>query len=50
MSDLRNRILEVSVLNNNKLNVKDRIGLVQIRLFGIDFSKDFVKWYDLLYS
>lgn len=46
LNDLKNRILEVSVLNN-KINNKERIGVVEIRLFDIDWSSEYIKWYDL---
>lgn len=46
LSDLKNRTLEVTVLNN-KLNNKERIGSVEIRLFDINWDNDYIKWYDL---
>ena len=47
LNDLRNRTLEISVLNN-KLNNKDRIGAVEIRLYDINWNQgEFIKWFDL---
>jgi hypothetical protein len=45
LSDLQNRILEVSVLNN-KLN-KEKIGSVEIKLFDINWNDDFIRWFEL---
>ena len=45
--DFKNRTLEISVLNN-KLNSKEKIGSVEIRLFDLDWNNnDYVKWYYL---
>lgn len=45
--DIKNRTLEISVINN-KLNNKERIGSVEIRLYDIDWNNnEYVKWYDL---
>lgn len=47
LNELRNRTLEISVINN-KLNNKEKIGSVEIRLFDLDWSQgEFIKWFDL---
>jgi hypothetical protein len=46
LNDLKNRILEVSVLNN-KINIKERIGTVEIVLYDINWNEDYIRWYDL---
>jgi hypothetical protein len=46
LNELKNRILEVSVLNY-KINIKERIGSVEIRLFDLNWDNEFIKWYDL---
>ena len=45
LDDLKNRILEVSVLNN-KIN-REKIGSVEIRLYDINWDNDYIRWYDL---
>lgn len=47
LNDLRNRTLEVSVINNSKLQNKEKIGTVEIRLYDINWDNEYVKWYDL---
>ena len=47
LQELRNRTLEISVINN-KLNAKEKIGSVEIRLFDLDWAQtEFIKWFDL---
>lgn len=46
LADLKNRTLELTVWNN-KLNAKEKIGSIEIRLFEINWENDYVKWYDL---
>ena len=46
--DFKNRTLEISVVNSSKLNNKEKIGTVEIRLYDLDFNGgEFIKWYDL---
>ena len=47
LADLRNRTLEVNVINNSKLQNKEKIGAVEIRLYDINWDNEYVKWYDL---
>ena len=47
LGDLKRRILELSVLNNAKLNVKERIGSVEINLEDISSNYEQVRWFDL---
>ena len=45
--DLKKRTLEISVINN-KLNNKEKIGSVEIRLYDIEWNNnEYIKWYDL---
>ena len=47
LNDLKNRTLEVNVINNSKLQNKEKIGCVEIRLYDINWDNVYVKWYDL---
>ena len=47
LGELKNRTLEISVINN-KLNNKEKLGAVEIRLYDLDWSQgEFIKWFDL---
>ena len=47
LTDLKKRTLEISVINN-KLNNKEKIGSVEIRLYDIEWNNnEYIKWYDL---
>jgi phosphatidylinositol-4-phosphate 3-kinase len=46
LNDLKNRTLEVNVVNY-KIQSKEKIGSVEIRLFDINWDDEYVKWYDL---
>jgi hypothetical protein len=45
--DFKKRTLEISVINK-KINNKEKIGSVEIRLYDIEWSNnEYIKWYDL---
>ena len=45
--DFRNRTLEISVINK-KINNKEKIGSVEIRLYDIEWTNnEWIRWYDL---
>ncbi len=45
--DFKKRTLEISVINK-KINNKEKIGSIEIRLYDIEWSNnEYIKWYDL---
>ncbi len=46
LDQLKKRTLEITVLNS-KLNIKERIGSVELRLDQFNWSYEHMKWLDL---
>lgn len=46
LDELKKRTLELSVLNN-RINFKEKIGSIEIKLADIDWLSEYVSWYFL---
>lgn len=46
LEELKKRTLELTVLNN-RLNSKEKIGSIEIKLSDINWQSEFVSWYFL---
>lgn len=46
LDELKKRTLELTVLNN-RLNAKEKIGSIEIKLSDINWQSEFVNWYFL---